>query len=70
LGVFIISFLQFLLCGAFAAFFWWALYYDSKNDAIEFAKNMKVTIIVVASIYSAVALVGLLGWVYFVMFCH
>jgi hypothetical protein len=62
-GVFIISLLQFLVCGGLAGFLWWALWYDSENDAAALAKTMKVTVIVVASVYTFVALISLIGFI-------
>lgn len=36
LGVFLISFFQFLVSGGLAAFLWWALWSDSENDGEQF----------------------------------
>ncbi|KJA20766.1 hypothetical protein HYPSUDRAFT_78186 [Hypholoma sublateritium FD-334 SS-4] len=63
LGVLIISFLQFLFCGAFAGLLWWALLYGAKHnsDISTITHSMKTVVIVTASVYTASALVGLLG---------
>jgi hypothetical protein len=63
LGVFVISLLQFLVCGGFAGFLWWALWYESDHDAVAVAKNIKITTIVVASVSTLVALVSLIGFI-------
>jgi len=63
LGVLVISFLQFLLSGASAGILWWALWSanENSNDFATITQSMKTTVIIVASIYTAAALVSLLG---------
>ncbi|KAF8160845.1 hypothetical protein B0H34DRAFT_795703 [Crassisporium funariophilum] len=61
-GVIVISFIQFLFCGGFAGLLWWALWYGHKNNLAAVTQQMKTTVIIVASIYTAAALVGLLGF--------
>jgi len=64
LGVIIISFFQFLFCGALAGLLWWALWFahDHKSDFATVTQSMKTTVIIVASIYTAATLVGFLGF--------
>jgi len=64
LGVIVISLLQLLFCGALAVLLWWALLYAGKhgNDLTTVTQSMKTTIIIVASVYTAAALVGVLGF--------
>jgi hypothetical protein len=63
LGVLVISFLQLLLSGGIAGILWWALWYanENSNDFATITQSMKKTVIIVASIYTAAALVSLLG---------
>jgi len=41
-GVFVISFLQFLVCGGLAGFFWWALWYGAGNSCEHFPYTSRV----------------------------
>ncbi|KAF8200715.1 hypothetical protein BJ912DRAFT_577623 [Pholiota molesta] len=62
-GVIVISFLQFLFCGAFAGLLWWALISASqKGDLGTVMESAKTTVIVAGAVYTAAALVGLLGF--------
>jgi hypothetical protein len=41
---------------------WFSLWADNRSDWVQFTKSMRTTVIVVGSVYSAAALVGLLGF--------
>jgi hypothetical protein len=62
--VIIISFLQFLFCGGIAGLLWWALWvaHKNENDFATVTQSMKTIVIIVAAIYSAATLVGVLGF--------
>ncbi|KAF9049930.1 hypothetical protein BJ165DRAFT_1525231 [Panaeolus papilionaceus] len=63
LGVAVISFIQFVFCGGTAGLLWWALWSNqAHNDWSEMTKNMKLTVIIVASVYTFATLVSLLGF--------
>ncbi|KAH9485160.1 hypothetical protein JR316_0002067 [Psilocybe cubensis] len=63
LGVIVISFCQFILCGALAGLLWFALAIAKEdNDLSAITQSMKTTVIVVGAIYTFAALVGLLGF--------
>ncbi|KAF9482105.1 hypothetical protein BDN70DRAFT_875388 [Pholiota conissans] len=62
-GVIVISFLQFFFSGALAGLLWWALIHASQQgDLGPLTQSAKTTVIVVGAVYTAAALVGLLGF--------
>ncbi|KAF8973160.1 hypothetical protein BDZ97DRAFT_1779777 [Flammula alnicola] len=54
--------LLFILCGALAGILWWGLITAQKNDLATVTQSMKTTVIIVAAIYTAAMLIGLLGF--------
>ncbi|KAH6914263.1 hypothetical protein BKA70DRAFT_1519944 [Coprinopsis sp. MPI-PUGE-AT-0042] len=63
LGVFIFTLLQFLVSGAAAGLFWYIVFSpDTSEQFRTLADYVRTTVIVVASVYTFTALVGLVGF--------
>ncbi|EKM80736.1 hypothetical protein AGABI1DRAFT_112479 [Agaricus bisporus var. burnettii JB137-S8] len=65
LGAIVISFLQFLLCGAAAGGFWYLLHLvdtEVNFDQVDHARNVRIAFIVAGSICTFGALIGLIGF--------
>jgi len=63
LGTLIISFIQFLLCGAAAGGFWFLLWAANERGLLESLENSaRISLIVAGVIYTLAALIGLFGF--------
>jgi len=62
LGVFVISFIQFLLTGASAAFAWWILWYGDRHDIENWTNGLRIGLIVYGAVYTAAAVLSFIGF--------
>jgi len=63
LGTLIISFIQFLLCGAAAGGFWFLLWAAKERGLLENLENSaRISLIVAGVVYTLAALIGLFGF--------